>query len=213
MSRFPTEPVILLFSTIAHVVLHFIQQPNNHPFVRPGGHTGVAMPYAERNAGNLQQNFQRERESRDCCWKFVFSLCRLEWNPDSRWWRGGAWGVEWHFDSERDLWSRAAIVLSPPCTCYHSNREDPSVTRVVLVVVVLVGGVFMQIKKNGSDERERGSTWSAALYYLRADKQKIEDFRCLAMDVRACVEWRGESDSSFRLVAMAPPEALGRNGG
>lgn len=27
------------------------------------------------------------------------------------------------------------------------------------------------------------------------------------------MEWRGEPDSSFRLVAMAPPEAMRRNGG
>lgn len=59
MSRFPTERVISLFSTIAHVVLHFIQQPNNRPIVRPGGHTRVTMPYAELNTGILQQKFER----------------------------------------------------------------------------------------------------------------------------------------------------------
>lgn len=48
---------------------------------------------------------------------------------------------------------------------------------------------------------------------LSVNKQKIEDVRCLAMDARACVERRGEPDSSFRLVAMAPPEAMRRNGG
>lgn len=59
MSRFPTERVISLFSTVAHVVLHFIQQPNNHPFVWPGRHTRATMPYAEQNTGILQQNFDR----------------------------------------------------------------------------------------------------------------------------------------------------------
>lgn len=59
MSRFPTVRVISPLSTIAHVVLHFIQQPNNHPFVQPGGHTRVAMPYAEQNTGILQQSFER----------------------------------------------------------------------------------------------------------------------------------------------------------
>lgn len=134
MSRFPTERVILLFSTIAHVVLHFIQQPNNHPFVRPGGHTRVAMPYAERNTGILQQNFQRAGEP----W-LLLKVC-LQPVPAGMesWFTLVTRGED--FDSERDLWSRAAIVLSPPHTCYHSNREDPSVRRVVLVAVVLVGG-------------------------------------------------------------------------
>lgn len=38
-----------------------------------------------------------------------------------------------------------------------------------------------------------------------------EDFRRLTMDARACVEWRGGPDF-LCLVAMASPEAMGRNG-
>lgn len=70
------------------------------------------------NAGILKQNFKRVVIVGSVC----LCLCRLEWNPDRAWFRlvrqGGG-----NFDSERDLWSRAAIVLSLPCTCYHSNGE------------------------------------------------------------------------------------------
>ena len=40
---------------------------------------------------------------------------------------------------------------------------------------------------------------------------EVEDFRHFTIDARACVEWRGGPDF-FRLVAMASPEAMGRNG-
>lgn len=40
---------------------------------------------------------------------------------------------------------------------------------------------------------------------------EMEDIRRFTVDARACGEWRG-GHSFFRVVAMASPEAMGRNG-
>lgn len=215
MSRFPTERVILLFSTITHVVLHFIQQPNNHPFVRPGSHTRVTMPYAEQNTGILQQNHENvwvgivaEGLSSACSgWNGILIHC-----GDAR---VGVVVVGGDFDSERDLWSRAAIVLSPPHTCYRSNRVDPAVRRVGVGAScagkgLRKGGVHGD-KKNGSDEGEGGSTLklrSLLSLHWQTESRRLQMFH------HGCEGMRGMARRTrfFFPVAMAS-EAMRRNGG
>lgn len=60
------------------------------------------------------------------------------------------------------------------------------------------------------EEMKGGRFHIKALSVISALKN-TEAFRRFTMDARACVEWRG-GPNFFRLVAMASPEALRRNG-
>lgn len=197
MSGFPRETVISLFSTNAHRVFHLIQAPDNHPFVRWAQESCHAMCWT--NARILKQCFKKVVIVRWC-------VCDSSgWNRksdgartlDSDW-------VHWgNCNLEQDLWSRAAMVLSKPHTCHHSHGGD--------TVARGEQGEKSEKIEEMKGGRRRMFHIKAPLSYLGSKEHRS---RRLQTFHNRCQGMRGMARRAqfFCLVAMASPEAMGRNG-